>query len=202
MSSADDFLMGSAKTPSVSWREKPVGTTVSGNIARESRIMQQRDPDDNELLWWDEAKTQPRNQLVVYLDLGFPHPDKEAFPEGDTVWALYVKGKSLTEAVRTAVRASGRKGLEIGGKLSVTYTGEGERTKKAFNPPKLFMASYVPPADTASTDYLNAGTPGGLGGDVAMPANADPAAWASLDRPGRERYAAALAAQYANEPPF
>jgi hypothetical protein len=150
----DEFLMGSAKTPSISWRNKPIGHTVAGSIARESRVMQQRDVETGAPLWWDEAMTQPRNQLVVYLDLGVIHPSAEEFPDHDGVWALYVKGKSLTEAVRSAVRGSGRKGLEIGGRLSVTLTGEGKAQNKAYNPPKLYIASYVPPADAASSDYL------------------------------------------------
>ncbi len=151
-SDPDEFLMGSAKTPSVSWRNKPFGTTVTGNVARASKVMQQRDVETGDPLWWDEAKTQPRNQLVVYLDLGVIHPDGEEFPDHDGVWALYVKGKSLTEAVRSAVRGSGRKGLEIGGRLSVTLTGEGKAQNKAFNPPKLFTASYVPPAASAGDE--------------------------------------------------
>jgi hypothetical protein len=154
MTNPDDFLMGSAKTPSISWRNKPVGHTVAGTIARESRVMQQRDVETGAPLWWDEAMTQPRNQLVVYLDLGVIHPDSEEFPDHDGVWALYVKGKSLTEAVRSAVRASGRKGLELGGRLSVTLTGEGKAQNKAFNPPKLYSASYIPPVDAAASDFL------------------------------------------------
>jgi len=197
MSEAEDFLSGGAKTPSVSWRNVPVGHTVTGTIARPSKVMQQRDPDSGDLLWWDEAKTQPRNQLVVYLDLGIAHPDTEAFPDQDTVWALYVKGKSMTEAVRTAWRASGRPSLEVGGKLTVSFIGEGKATKKAFNPPKLYAASYSAPPERASAEFLGAG-------GTPMPPGADPAAWASLDTAGRERYAAALSAQAAvgAEPPF
>jgi hypothetical protein len=32
-----------------------------------------------------------------------------------------------------------------GGELIVTYTGDGEPTRKGLNPPKLYSVVYVPP---------------------------------------------------------
>lgn len=142
--------MGSGKTPSLSWRNAPIGKTYKGTIARDSRVMDQRSVDTGEVIYWDEDKTRPRKMLVVYLQTGVIDPETE---DHDGVWAWYVKGKSATEALKSAVRASGRPGLEIGGIVSVTFTGEGTAKTKAFNPPKLFMVSYVPPADS-SAEFL------------------------------------------------
>lgn len=199
MTDPNAFLMGSVKTPSVSWKDKPIGTVVRGTIARPSRVMQQRDVDTDELLWWDEAKTQPKNQLVVYLDLGIQHPDREQFPDHEGVWALYCKSTSLLKAISGAVRATGSKGLEVGGTLTVTYVGDGEKKKKAYNAPRLFTAGYVAPPDP-STDFVASSADVS---ELRMPPGADPLAWAGLDRDGKERYAAALAARaQADEPPF
>lgn len=199
MTDPNSFLMGSAKTPSISWKDKPIGTSFTGTIARQSRVMQQRDVDTDELLWWDEAKTQPKNQLVVYLNLGYDHPDRTAYPDHEGVWALYCKSSSLLKAVSSAVRATGAKGLEVGGTLTVTYVGDGEKKKKAYNAPRLFTADYKAPPDP-STGFIASSSDAT---DLSMPPGADPLAWAGLDRAGKERYAAALAARaQADEPPF
>lgn len=140
------FLMGGGKTPSLSWRNAPVGKTYKGTVARASRVMDQRSVDTGEILYWDDAKTRPKKMLCVYLDTGVIDPTIE---DHDGVWAWYVKGKSASDALRAAVRGSGRAGIEIGGFISVTFTGEGVASNRAFNPPKLFTVSYMPPADAS-----------------------------------------------------
>jgi hypothetical protein len=222
--SADDFLMGGAKTPSISWRNKPIGHSVTGTIARESKVVQQTDPDDGTPLFWDDARTQPKMQLVVYIDTGEVSDDQETYPDHDGVWALYVKGKSLTDATRDAVRKAKRKGLEVGGRITVTFTGEGEQKKKAFNPPKLYRVEYVPPADQASTAYLGQGqpaagqadpwgggqapaaAPAGQGGSASTqpcPPGVDPTVWAGLDETRKAGVLAAMgAAPVSDQPPF
>jgi len=92
---------------------------------------------------------QPMLQLIVKLQTGNPDLND---PDDDGVRALYVKGKNLTAAIREAVKSAGAKSLEVGGKLSVTYTGDGEKTNKAFNAPKEYSATYTAP--NASEDFL------------------------------------------------
>jgi hypothetical protein len=151
------WFSGGIKTPSISWRNKPIGTTVTGKIARASKIVQQRDVDTGDLLWWDEQKTQPRKQLVVYLNTGVIDPEIE---DHDGTWALYVKGKSMTDALNRAVVVEAKaKALAIGGTLTVKFIGEGTPTKKAFNPPKFYELHYEPPAD-ASGSFVKSGAGG------------------------------------------
>lgn len=149
------WFSGGVKTPSISWRNKPFGHTVKGKIARPSKIVQQRDVETGDLLWWDEAKTQPKKQLVVFLNTGEISPEIE---DHDGVWALYVKGRSMSDAVQQAVTVEAKaKALAIGGDLAVKLVGEGVAKNKAFNPPKLYAAHYVPPLDASATSFAKAG---------------------------------------------
>jgi hypothetical protein len=135
--SADDFLMGggvpSAKFPTI-------GHTVSGRITEKPTVEQQRNYEDDKLKFWDDGK--PMMQLVVTLATNERDPEN---PEDDGARRLYVKGY-MKNAVASAVRAAGARGLEVGGILTVTYSGDGEKKNTKFNAPKLFTAQYVPAA--------------------------------------------------------
>lgn len=146
---ANDLLMGgglaAAKFPTV-------GTTITGRIVRKPEARQQTDIETGEPLTF--ANGDPRMQIVVNLATAERDPDK---PEDDGERALYIKGNMLN-AIRDAVRKTGAAGLEVGGTLTVTYTGDGEKKNRAFNAPKLYTATYVPPAAAAANEMLM-GTP-------------------------------------------
>jgi hypothetical protein len=135
--SADDFLMGggvpSAKFPTI-------GHTVSGRITERPTVEQQRNYEDDKPKFWDDGK--PMMQLVVTFATSERDPEN---PEDDGTRRLYVKGY-MKNAVASAVRAAGARGLEVGGILSITYSGDGEKKNPKFNAPKLFTAQYVPAA--------------------------------------------------------
>ncbi|WP_394425512.1 hypothetical protein [Streptomyces sp. SGAir0957] len=132
--SADDFLMGggvpSAKFPTL-------GTTVSGRITERPSVEQQRDFTTGELKFWDDGK--PQMQLVVTLATNERDPEN---PEDDGTRRLYVKGQ-MKNAVASAVRSAGARGLEVGGTLTVTYSRDGQKSNPRFNAPKNFDAQYV-----------------------------------------------------------
>lgn len=132
--SADDFLMGggvpSAKFPAI-------GHTVSGRITEKPTVEQQRNYEDDKLKFWDDGK--PMMQLVVTLATNERDPEN---PEDDGTRRLYVKGY-MKNAVASAVRSAGARGLEVSGILTVTYSGDGEKKNSKFNAPKLFTAQYV-----------------------------------------------------------
>jgi len=75
-------------------------------------------------------------------------------PDGADQVALWAKGgrfvakvgtgESMLSAIGTAVRAAGASSVEVGGKLAMAFTGEGE-AKAGMNAPKLFTAQYQPP---------------------------------------------------------
>lgn len=172
---AQDFLMGSG---SKSAKFPTVGTTVTGQIVREPEVTQQTEFGTGRPLTWDDGK--PRLQLVVQIQTSERDPQDV---EDDGVRAIYVKGKSLTNAVRDAVRKAGAQGLEVGGTLTVTYVGDGEADRGM--PPKLYTATYQRPTPTA--DFLNSGQPAGT-----APAGVDPALWAQMSTDQRAKLRAAM----------
>jgi hypothetical protein len=132
---AQAFLMGGG-VPSV--RFTSVGDSVSGLIATQPEMMQQRDFATGEPLVWDDGTA--RMQLKVILDTGGTDPDTE---DDDGMRALYLK-RGLKLAVAAALRKAGCRDLEVGGRLTVTYVGDGEATR-GLNPPKNYSAVYVQP---------------------------------------------------------
>ncbi|MFE2353426.1 hypothetical protein [Streptomyces parvulus] len=187
--SADDFLMGggvpSAKFPTL-------GTTVSGRITERPTVEQQRDFTTGELKFWDDGK--PQMQLVVTLATNERDPEN---PEDDGARRLYVKGQ-MKNAVASAVRSAGARGLEVGGTLTVTYARDGQKSNPRFNAPKNFDAQYVPAAqnelNTPDPAPAPAGVPSavpGLSQEQLAAAMANPATAALL----QQQQAAAAAAQ-------
>lgn len=114
-----------------------IGTTIAGTVLG-AEIMQQRDFDTDEPAWWDAAKTQPKNQLVITLRTA---ERDVANPTDNGDRRLFVKGKMLA-AVKKAT-ASNR--LAQGGELAVTYSADLPKTNPKFNAPKDYTATYTPP---------------------------------------------------------
>ncbi|MGC5019040.1 hypothetical protein [Micromonospora sp. DT47] len=188
MTTAQDFLMGggskTAKFPSF-------GTSVSGQIVREPEITQQTEFGTGRLLTWDDGSA--RLQLVVKIQTDERDPSDL---EDDGVRAIYVKGKSLTNAVREAVRNAGAKGLEVGGTLTVTYIADGKAERG--NPPKLYTAEYRRPLVHQVSDFLNEdpvqdATPASPAPAGQPPAGVDPAVWNAM---GADQRASVLAAMH------
>lgn len=187
MTTAQDFLMGAggatAKFPTID-------TSVSGRIVADPQVTQQTEYGTNKPLTWDDGR--PRMQLVVQVQTD-ERDSQNA--EDDGVRSLYVKGKSLTNAVREAVRKAGAPGLEVGGVLTVTYVADGQADRG--NPPKLYTASYQRPVARAASEFLNSTdmsdnnapaspTPAGQ-----PPQGVDPAIWQQM---GADQRASVLAA--------
>jgi len=156
---ANDILMGGGVT-SAAFPE--VGTTVSGRICWGPEARQQTDMDTGEPKTFPNGD--PMMQIIVHLETAERDP---ANPDDDGVRALYIKF-NLLNAVRAAVKTAKAKGLQIGGVLTVTYSGDGEQKKKGFNPPKLYTATYQPPAAAAANAILTDSQP------AAAPVQAQP----------------------------
>ena len=132
-SDANELLESGGITPAKF--EEP-GTTLGGKVIY-AEVQQQREIDTGKPKFWDDGK--PRQQIVVHLQTAARDPQ---VPDDDGKRALYVRGNML-KALRTALRTAGTQ-LTEGGTLTVTYTGDGERTKAGFNPPKLYKVTYTP----------------------------------------------------------
>lgn len=132
--SAQDLLSGGspvAKFPDI-------GTIVKGTVVA-AVAQQARDMDSGKPKVWDDGN--PVMQLVITLQTDLRDP---AIDSDDGLRRLFAGGKMLT-AIRVAVQRSGGR-LDAGGKLAVKYTGDGDATRKGFNPPKLYSAEYQPAA--------------------------------------------------------
>lgn len=159
--SANDFLMaeGGKSFPFENLDDVVIGTVVSANVA------QQTDVDTGVKLEWSDGT--PRMQLVITLQTDLRNDDND-----DGIRMVYAKGgkhdiekgegQSMKDAIAKAVRDGGGKGLNPGDRLAVAYTGIGVRKNRAFNPPKLYTASWTkaPEPGISSRDLF---------GDMAEP---------------------------------
>jgi hypothetical protein len=144
---ATDFLLGGEKIRSAKFER--AGDTIKGTIV-DAQVRQQTDISTGEMLTWDDGK--PKNQLVITLQTDLREPAGQGEDPDDGRRRLYVKGstksesKSMTVAVRDALRAAKAQRLEVGATLAVRYTGDGVATTRGFTPPKQYAAKYEPPA--------------------------------------------------------
>jgi hypothetical protein len=139
--SVDTFLLGGGGK---SAKFESVGDTVSGTICAQPELRQQTDIGTGAPKTWDNGD--PVMQLVVKLQT-----TQREDAEDDGIRTLYISGgfkrASLQKAVADAVRSAKAIGLEVGGTLSVRFTGEEPPAKKGFSPAKLYAAKYEPPTN-------------------------------------------------------
>lgn len=118
---------------------KNVGDNVVGHIMRQPELQQQRDINTGAPKTWNDGNPMMQVRVVLMTE------ERDASdPEDTGERAIYVKG-NMQKAVALAVRQAGATGLEVGGKLMITYTGDGAVTQRGFNPPKLYTAKYRSP---------------------------------------------------------
>lgn len=191
MTDANSWLMGGA-VPSAKFDAH--GDTVKGTITETPELRQQTDFDSGDPLFWDDGK--PKMQLVVTLATDQRDPSN---PEDEGTRRLYVKGK-MQQAVASAIRKCGAKGLEVGGTLTIAYVGDDEPKKRGMSGAKLYLAEYASPAAAfLAQDEPAAQVPA----QAAPPATAAPAdAAALLGSLTPEQLAALAAMQQKATAPF
>lgn len=121
-----------------------IGDTVSGEIIKPPTVQQMRDFESNEPLFYEDGN--PKLQIVVTLQT-----DEHEDDEDDGIRNLYMK-PVMQSAVRTALSKAGVRKLEVGGRLTVTYSEDRPNQNKRLKPTKLFKASYIPPAKSPNAD--------------------------------------------------
>ena len=67
---------------------------------------------------------------------------------------LFIKG-SMLGALRDEVRRQGLKKPEVGGKIAVKYSHDGENKNPKLSPPKMYVVAYEPPAAVAVEALIN-----------------------------------------------
>jgi len=136
----DHLLTGGS--PTAKFAE--VGTTHRGRVVS-AKSRQATDMDGKPKVW---DNGDPVMEVVITIDTG----DEDE--SGNTHRTLYCGGK-LLQAVRGAL-TDAKARLEVGGELVVKYVGDGEASKKGWQPPKLYKAKYTPPAPGAAIEVDDA----------------------------------------------
>lgn len=142
--SAFDFF---APRASHSWKFTNPGDTHTGTITEVSDARQATEFGSNEPAYWDREKTRPKMQVAVTLDTAERDPQDANDTGKRTLWVVEDgRSGSILSAIRQAVHQVGAGTIDIGGQLTVTFSGFDPNSKNPANPRKVYSASYVPPA--------------------------------------------------------
>lgn len=142
--SAFDFF---APRASHSWKFTTPGDTHTGTITEVSDARQATEYGSNELAYWDKERTRPKMQVAVTLDTAERDPQDTNDTGKRTLWVVEDgRSGSILSAIRQAVHQAGAGTIDIGGQLTVAFSGFDPNSKNPANPRKIYTASYVPPA--------------------------------------------------------
>lgn len=186
--SAFDFF---APRASHSWKFTNPGDTHTGTITEVSDARQATEYGSNELAYWDKERTRPKMQVAVTLDTTERDPQDANDTGKRTLWVVEDgRSGSILSAIRQAVHQVGAGTIDIGGQLTVTFSGFDPNSKNPANPRKIYSASYVPPAPAGGMFTNQAPAQ-----PVAQPAAPAPAAPAPAPAAPAQLVAPAPAAQ-------
>lgn len=142
--SAFDFF---APRASHSWKFTNPGDTHTGTITEVSDARQATEFGSNEPAYWDKERTRPKMQVAVTLDTAERDPQDANDTGKRTLWVVEDgRSGSILSAIRQAVHQAGAGTIDIGGQLTVTFSGFDPNSKNPANPRKVYTAAYVPPA--------------------------------------------------------
>lgn len=142
--SAFDFF---APRASHSWKFVSPGDTHTGTITEVSDARQATEFGSNEPAYWDREKTRPKMQVAVTLDTAERDPQDANDTGKRTLWVVEDgRSGSILSAIRQAVHQVGAGTIDIGGQLTVTFSGFDPNSKNPANPRKVYTAAYQAPA--------------------------------------------------------
>lgn len=145
MTSADNFFGG---PPTYSFADDVRIGAWCGGVIEDEPFKQQRTSieDQNVLLWWDDAKTRPKMQLVLSIDSTLGAVAERVDTNDDGRRRLFVMDAGdLNKAVKAALLQVGARSLQRGGVLYVCNTGRRPSKMKGGQPARTFQAAYQPP---------------------------------------------------------
>jgi hypothetical protein len=198
---------------SVSWKNQPIGATVTGVIEAVHPPEQVTDPATKELKFRKDGKAIMQVRIDLQTEFrGFEmcKPPEDPNETDDGRRSLYVGGW-MTGAVGDALRKAGRQGSpENGAKLSVTLTERApNRDNPALNPTNKFSAEYTPPSAAATASFFSEQS-NGLSAPAAAVSNPLPSkpesiaqsAWDQMDESTKRAVANTLSTPASDTPPF
>ena len=131
------------KTPSVSFKNMPIGTSYTGEVVEAPQIVQSRDYDTNEPLFWQpngKPGPNPTEQQVKSILTVL-----EINGERRGLWASkWAKPGSMFSAIQEAQKEAGAQ-IAVGGTLTVSIVGVEPSKDPKFSDRKLYAARYTPP---------------------------------------------------------
>lgn len=167
--SAFDFF---APRASHSWKFTNPGDTHTGTITEVSDARQATEYGSNEPAYWDKERTRPKMQVAVTLDTTERDPQDANDTGKRTLWVVEDgRSGSILSAIRQAVHQADAGTIDIGGQLTVTFSGFDPNSKNPANPRKIYSASYVPPAPAGGM-FTNQAPAQPVAQPVAQPAAA------------------------------
>ena len=158
-----DMFAGGDTVPSISFKDAPVGASITGKVTEAPVLVQSRDFDTGNPAFWPDNN--PKMSVVTKIVL--------ASGEERGLWAA--KPSAMFAAIAEAQKTAGAL-IAVGGTLSITLVGEKPNaTNPRLNAQKLYAVTYVPPN---AFEAQQAAATGGVGQWGAQSAVAPPPAWA------------------------
>lgn len=177
----DPFAMTSS-SPSVSFKDAPIGTSYTGKVVEAPQLVQARDYESGDPAFWPDGN--PKMTVVTKLLVN---------GEERSLWAP--KPSAMFAAIAKAQQDAGAS-IQVGGTLTVTYVGDKPNEKNPrLNPAKQYEAKYVPADAFAETSVGTVNTSTGeVQQAVPAPQQAAAPAPAAPAGPTPEQVAAVKAA--------
>lgn len=162
MSIVSDAIAAAAagKIPAAFGKDDPVGTVRQGTVVA-ANLRQCMGYEDDKPEWWDEAKTQPKQQIVVTIQTDMrdsQNPDDQGHRNIYVKWWGEQK-KTLVEAVK----AAGDSDVRTGGKFAVQKAGLIPSDNPKLNAAIVWAYRYQMPAtgvdfNALANQQVNTGT--------------------------------------------
>lgn len=148
----NDPFAGATKTPSVTFKDLPVGSSQSGTVIEAPKMVQSTNFDTGEPDFWDAARTQPKMSVVTRL--------KMDDGEERSLWAQ--KPSAMFRAIGNAQQEAGKL-LSVGDRITVTFTEEKPNPEKPrLAPQKMYQVAITPGDAFAAGQPAQAAPPPGL----------------------------------------
>lgn len=153
-----------------------VGDTVTGKITLIEE-QQQTDMDTGMPAVWENG--QPKMMVRVELQTDLRDP---ADPADDGKRSVYLKGSkkpesrsSMAAAIEAVKNSTGARTLQVGGTFTLSYIGDGQATRRGYNAPKQYQATYQPPTVDLGGGEPAYAQPAPAAQPVAQPVTQQPA---------------------------
>lgn len=142
---APDMFARSAR--SVGWTiddgsDVPVGTSYSGEILKIDPQFDRDFYDKTKFATWKNGDKKRVTLVTLATELR-----DASDPDDNGHRVLYVRGKSMEDAIKAGVGASGAARWEVGGFLAITLADYGEPYTRGGRAPRQFEATYRPPTE-------------------------------------------------------